>query len=121
MAINILFACSDESDADTSTDTTTESRESYISKMGWISPEDMDVIEKSMPQSTAGLDPDERKEGIIQGLRNNHLNQKEINRLILLLEKEKTVNKRWDYDYIRARMSNYRREMASDQNWQKIK
>ena len=85
-----------------------------------MAPEDMDLVGRAMPASTAGLDPFERRGAIEAGLKKLHISGDVIAVLMKRLASERTILHEWDFDYIRKRFEIYRGEMARDKDWQKI-
>jgi len=116
----VFLSCKSNSNNNLSTNDIKSTPVDYLEKKGWLSPKDMDILDKAMPQQTAGMEPNERKEAIIKGLKELNVPELEINRLMEKLLNEQVVNHLWDYDYIRARFRIYKSEMKKDSVWSKI-
>jgi len=116
----VFLSCKSNSNNNISTNDIKSTPVDYLEKKGWLSPKDMDILDKAMPQQTAGMDSDERKEAIIKGLKELNVPELEINRLMEKLLNERTIHHEWDYDYIRSRFKIYKSEMKNDSVWSKI-
>jgi hypothetical protein len=69
----VFLSCKSNSNNNLSTIDIKSTPVDYLEKKGWLSPKDMDILDKAMPQQTAGMDPDERKYHHLQ-MKHNKLN-----------------------------------------------
>ncbi len=118
--VTLFLSCKSNSNNNLSNSDIKSKQVDYLEKKGWLSTADMDILDKAMPQQTAGMDPDERKEAIVKGLKKLNVPELEINRLMKKLLNVRTIQHEWDYNYIRARFRIYKSEMKNDSLWIKL-
>ena len=100
-----------------------EKRVNYLQKKEWLSPEDMELFSKCIiPYKERGLmDEEQRKETIISCLRNSNISEIKIKSIVKEIEKiHGGRTGQWNYEYILARFANYKNEMSTDSEWNKI-
>ena len=100
-----------------------EKRIDYLHKKKWLSPEDMELFTKCVIpyDGRKPMDEDQRKAAILSCLRKSKVSELKIKNIVNEIEQIHGARTgQWNYEYILANFANFKSEMSTDSEWEKI-